>query len=88
MGRVSGKVAIVTGASSGMGKADAQMLASEGAKVVLADLDDAQGQLVAEKIGANALYLHLDVTDEENWKSVVAETVAAFGGAERRRLYY
>jgi 3(or 17)beta-hydroxysteroid dehydrogenase len=82
MGRVTGKVAIVTGASSGMGKADAQLLASEGAKVVLADLDDAQGQLVAAEIGANALYLHLDVTNEENWKSVVAETVAAFGGLD------
>jgi 3(or 17)beta-hydroxysteroid dehydrogenase len=82
MGRVSGKVAIVTGASSGMGKADAQLLAREGAKVVLADLDDAQGQLAAAEIGENALYLHLDVTDEENWKTVVAQTVAAFGGLD------
>ena len=82
MGRVSGKVAIVTGASSGMGKADARLLASEGAKVVLADLDDVQGQLAAAEIGENALYLHLDVTDEENWKSVVADTVAAFGGLD------
>ena len=79
MGRVAGKVAIITGAASGMGKADAQLLVKEGAKVVLADLDDAQGQVVADELGENAIYLHLDVTDEENWKSVVAQTVKAFG---------
>ena len=79
MGRVEGKVAIITGAASGMGKADAQLLVKEGAKVVLADLDDAQGQIVADELGENAIYLHLDVTDEENWKSVVAQTVKTFG---------
>ncbi len=79
MGRVAGKVAIITGAASGMGKADAQLLAEEGAKVVLADLDDAQGQAVADELGESAMYLHLDVTDEENWKSVVAQTVKTFG---------
>ena len=79
MGRVEGKVAIITGAASGMGRADAQLLAKEGAKVVLADLDDAQGQLAADELGENAIYLHLDVTEEENWKSVVAQTVKTFG---------
>ena len=79
MGRVEGKVAIITGAASGMGKADAQLLVKEGAKVVLADLDDAQGQLAADELGENAIYLHLDVTEEENWKSVVAQTVKTFG---------
>jgi len=79
MGRVTGKVAIVTGAASGMGKADAQLLAQQGAKVVLADLNDTEGQAVADEIGENAIYLHLDVTDEENWKSVVASTVETFG---------
>ena len=78
MGRVEGKVAIITGAASGMGRADAQLLAKEGAKVVLADLDDAQGQLAADELGENAIYLHLDVTEEENWKSVVAQTVKTF----------
>ena len=79
MGRVEGKVAIITGAASGMGRADAQLLVKEGAKVVLADLDDAQGQLAADELGENAIYLHLDVTEEENWKSVVAQTVKTFG---------
>ena len=79
MGRVTGKVAIVTGAASGMGKADAQLLAQQGAKVVLADLNDTEGQAVADEIGESAIYMHLDVTDEENWKSVVASTVETFG---------
>jgi len=79
MGRVDGKVAIVTGAASGMGKADAQLLAAEGAKVVLADLNEADGQAAAAAIGDSAIFLRLDVTDEDNWKSVIAATVEAFG---------
>ncbi len=79
MGRVTGKVAIVTGAASGMGKADALRLAAEGAKVVLADMNDADGQAVADEIGDNALYLHLNVCDEENWKSVISQTLETFG---------
>jgi 3(or 17)beta-hydroxysteroid dehydrogenase len=79
MGRVAGKVAIVTGAASGMGKADAELLAREGANVVVADLNEADGQAVADAIGEAAVFMRLDVTDEENWKSVVTATVARFG---------
>ena len=79
MGRVEGKVAIVTGAASGMGKADALLLAAQGARVVVADLNEADGQAVAQEIGDNAIFLRLNVTDEENWKSVIAATVEAFG---------
>jgi 3(or 17)beta-hydroxysteroid dehydrogenase len=79
MGRVAGKVAIVTGGASGMGKADAQLLAREGAKVVVADLNEADGQAVAAAIGANAVFMRLNVSDEENWKSVIAATVETFG---------
>ena len=79
MGRVAGKVAIVTGASSGMGRADAMLLAAEGARVVLADLNEVAGEAAAAEIGDNAVFMRLDVTDEENWKSVVAGTVDAFG---------
>ncbi len=79
MGRVAGKVAIVTGGASGMGRADARLLAAEGAKVVVADLNEADGAAVAEEIGDAALFLRLDVSDEDNWVSVVAQTVEKFG---------
>ena len=79
MGRVTGKVAIVTGGASGMGRADAILLAREGASVVVADLNDKDGQAVAEAIGDNAMFLRLDVTDEDNWQSVVGATVEKFG---------
>ncbi|MBP6683227.1 MAG: glucose 1-dehydrogenase [Halioglobus sp.] len=79
MGRVTGKVAIVTGGASGMGKADAILLAQEGARVVVADLNEKDGREVARGIGDNALFLRLDVTDEENWKTVISATLEKFG---------
>lgn len=79
MGRVEGKVAIVTGAASGMGRADALLLAAQGAKVVVTDLNEVDGQAVADQIGDNAIFLPLNVADEDNWKSVVAAAVEAFG---------
>ena len=82
MGRVAGKIAIISGAASGMGKADAKLLASEGAKVVVADLNEADGQAVADDIGENAVFMRLDVTDEANWEQVVADTVERFGGLD------
>ena len=62
-----------------MGKADAQLLAAEGAKVVVTDLNETDGQAVADAIGENAVFMRLNVTDEDNWKSVVAATVEQFG---------
>lgn len=79
MGRVAGKVAIITGAASGMGKADAILLAREGASVVVADLNEKDGQAVAAAIGEAAVFMRLDVTDEDNWKTVIAATVERFG---------
>jgi 3(or 17)beta-hydroxysteroid dehydrogenase len=79
MGRVAGKVAIVTGGASGMGKADAIALAREGARVVVADLNAEGGRAVADAIGDSATFMRLDVTDEDNWQSVVAATVEKFG---------
>ena len=79
MGRVAGKVAIITGAASGMGKADAILLAREGASVVIADLNEKDGQAVAAAIGEAAVFMRLDVTDEDNWRAVIAATVERFG---------
>jgi len=77
--RLQGKVALITGAASGMGRSEAEIFAREGAKVVVADVLDAEGKAVADGIGANARYVHLDVTSEAAWEQVVATTVAQFG---------
>lgn len=82
MGRVQGKIAIVTGAASGMGKADAELLAAEGASVVVTDFNEEGGQAVAQAIGGDAVFMRLDVSDEDNWKTVIAATVEQFGGLD------
>lgn len=78
-GRLSGKVAIITGGARGQGEAEARLFVAEGAKVVIADVLDDEGEAVAASIGDGALFAHLDVTDEENWLAVVAATTEAFG---------
>lgn len=82
MGRVSGKVALVTGAASGLGEAIVTLLAAEGAKVVLADIADEPGEQVAGAIraaGGDAFYVHLDVTQEPQWEAAMAAVVARYG---------
>jgi 3alpha(or 20beta)-hydroxysteroid dehydrogenase len=78
-GRLAGKVALVTGAARGMGEAEARLFAQQGARVLLCDVLDAQGQAVAKEIGDAALYLHLDVTRESDWSRAVEEAEASFG---------
>lgn len=76
MGQVQDKVALVTGGASGIGEACVQTLAREGAKVVISDIDDHRGNMLAETIsaaGQEAIYLSHDVTDELHWQAVVAE---------------
>jgi NAD(P)-dependent dehydrogenase (short-subunit alcohol dehydrogenase family) len=80
--RLDGKVALITGAASGMGASMARIFAREGAKVVVADqLDDDGKKIAAEIVAANgaASFHHLDVTNEANWKDAVAATVKEFG---------
>jgi 3(or 17)beta-hydroxysteroid dehydrogenase len=75
MGRVEGKVALISGAASGLGAADAAVLAREGATVVLTDIDEATGEATAESIrsaGGNATFLKHDAADEEQWQQVIA----------------
>lgn len=78
MGKMDGKVALVTGGASGLGAEDARVLAREGAKVVITDVQDELGAHVAAEI-PGCIYLHHDVRDEARWADVVNETISTFG---------
>ena len=82
MGRVEDKVAIVTGGSTGLGKATGMLLAQEGAKVAIVDIQDRLGSAAVEEIkeaGGTAAYYHMDVTSEEEVEKVFAKVFADFG---------
>lgn len=79
MDRLKGKVAIVTGAAKGLGAADARALVAEGAKVIVADVDDAAGIALAAELGDAAQYRRLDVTKEAEWAALVAAVMADHG---------
>ena len=82
MGRLSGKVALISGGSRGQGEAEAKLFSSEGAKVVLGDILDSEGLAVASEINESdggALYVHLDVTSKDDWDSAVKQTLENFG---------
>jgi 3alpha(or 20beta)-hydroxysteroid dehydrogenase len=80
--RLAGKVAIVSGGARGMGASHVRALVDEGAKVVFGDILDAEGEAVAKDVGAEARYLHLDVTQPGDWEYVVAAAVNHFGGVD------
>ena len=82
MGRLTGKVALISGAARGQGEAEARLFAAEGAKVVVADVLDEDGTTVAKDIGDAAAYLHLDVTSEDDWQLTVDKTIDRFGGID------
>ena len=82
MARLDNKVALITGAASGIGHAAAKRCAAAGARVVIADVQDELGRQAAEAItaqGGVAVFKHLDVASEADWQRVVAETVGEFG---------
>lgn len=78
-GLLQDKVAIVTGGTSGIGRATVEQYIDEGAKVVIADIQDDQGQELAHRLGESALYVHTDVTQEHDLKTVVNSTTEHFG---------
>ncbi len=77
MGRLDGKVALITGGARGQGAKEGELFAREGAKVVLTDILDEEGEKAAAQIGGD--YLHHDVTSEAEWGSAVSETVSRHG---------
>ncbi|MEU7061041.1 SDR family NAD(P)-dependent oxidoreductase [Streptomyces sp. NPDC046197] len=77
MGKLDGRVVIVTGAARGQGEQEARLFAGEGARVVVADVLDDRGEALAKDIGA--LYVHLDVGEEEDWRSATRATKKAYG---------
>ncbi|RPJ15569.1 MAG: SDR family NAD(P)-dependent oxidoreductase, partial [Actinobacteria bacterium] len=83
MGRLEGKVALITGGASGMGMVASKLFASEGAKIVLTDVADDAGEAVAAEIeaaGGQALYVHSDVSDEADAEAMIKAAVDRFGG--------
>ncbi len=82
MGSLDGKIAIITGAARGQGAAAARLFVAEGAQVVIGDVLDDLGKELADSLGAAAIYRHLDVSSEDDWKSVVDEAVESLGGVD------
>ena len=79
MGRLEGKVAIITGAAQGMGAAHARRFVAEGAKTVFTDLNAEAGAALAAELGEASLFVRHDVANEADWKTVVARAEATFG---------
>ena len=82
MGRLAGKVAVITGGASGIGRGTVQRFVAEGAKVLIADIRDAEGQALADELGANAAYHRCDVLREADIEATMAKTVEVFGGLD------
>jgi 3alpha(or 20beta)-hydroxysteroid dehydrogenase len=81
-GRLAGKVAVVSGGARGMGASHVRALVDEGAKVVFGDILDSEGEAVAKDVGGATRYVHLDVTQPDDWQGVVATAVDEFGGVD------
>jgi 3alpha(or 20beta)-hydroxysteroid dehydrogenase len=79
MGRLDGKVVLITGAARGQGASEARLFVAEGAQVMLGDMRDDEGEIVAKELGARAAYFHHDVTSETEWDAIVAATTSKFG---------
>ncbi|MEC8910093.1 MAG: glucose 1-dehydrogenase [Chloroflexota bacterium] len=77
--RLENKVAIISGGSRGMGAVEAALFVQQGAKVLVGDVRDDEGRALVEKIGADAVYAHLDVTSEDDWAAAVKKVTDRYG---------
>ena len=82
MKRLDGKIAIITGASKGLGEADARLFVKEGATVILTDVDTQAGEKLANELGSKAEFHEHDVRDEEGWITLVNDVVESHGGLD------
>ena len=79
MGRLDGKVALITGGAQGMGESHATLFVEEGAKVIITDINKEGGQAVADRLGENAIFIEHDVIDLKSWDNVVKKGIEKFG---------
>jgi 3alpha(or 20beta)-hydroxysteroid dehydrogenase len=79
MGRLDGKVALISGAARGQGAEEARLFAAEGARVVIADIREQEGGRMAAELGDAAIFVRLDVTEEPSWAAAVSRSLSAFG---------
>ncbi len=82
MNRLDGKVALISGAARGIGAETARLMVEAGAWVAIADMLDERGRETARALGGDTLYLHLDVTQPEDWDAAIAAVTAQFGGLD------
>ena len=86
MNRLDGKVALITGAARGIGGETARLMVEAGARVAIADVLDERGRETARSLGDAALYLHLDVTSEEEWAAAIKAISAGVDSRPRIAL--
>ena len=82
MNRLDGKVALISGAARGIGAETARLMIAAGAQVAIGDVLDERGRETARALGKGAIYHHLDVTQEDDWRAAIAATTARFGGVD------
>jgi 3alpha(or 20beta)-hydroxysteroid dehydrogenase len=77
--RLDGRVAIITGAAGGQGAAEARLVVEQGGRAVIGDIDDAAGETLAKELGDAAVFHHLDVCSEDDWRAALETGVSSFG---------
>lgn len=82
MNRLDGKIAIITGASKGLGEANSRLFIKEGAKLIMTDIDTQTGEALAKELGDKAEFIYQDVRDEQGWKTLIDDVVARYGGLD------